>query len=82
MNLCEAAARNIASNIAREAAPLRVTGLKGDEVLLARLRELGFIVGEPLVIEGTAAIFGEPILIEIRGSTVALRKSEAECVLV
>ena len=58
----------------------KIVSLSGDVVLLARLRELGFIPGEPLVIAGVANVFGEPILVEIRGATVALRKSEAECV--
>jgi ferrous iron transport protein A len=59
-------------------APIR--DLTGDVVVTARLRELGFIRGEPVRIAGRAP-FGEPILVEIRGTTVALRKSEAQCVL-
>lgn len=57
-----------------------VRELQGDAVVTARLRELGFIRGEPVKISGRAP-FGEPILVEIRGTTVALRKSEAQCVL-
>lgn len=55
--------------------------LRGDLLILARLRELGFITGEMVAVVGRAP-FGEPILVEIRGATVALRKSEAECILV
>lgn len=58
---------------------LKVARLSGDLRLTARLRELGFIVGEPIQVLGRAP-FGEPILVEVRGATVALRKREAACV--
>lgn len=58
-----------------------VVSLQGDPIVVARLRELGFIRGEIVTIAGRAP-FGEPILVEIRGATVALRKSEAACVQV
>ena len=58
-----------------------VVALEGDPVLLARLRELGFIRGEMIRVAGRAP-FGDPILVEIRGATVALRKLEAQCVQV
>jgi ferrous iron transport protein A len=53
--------------------------LEGDEILVARLRELGFIRGESVLVVGRAP-FGEPILVEIHGATIALRKEEAKCV--
>ncbi len=53
--------------------------LEGDEILVARLRELGFIRGESVRVLGRAP-FGEPILVEIHGATIALRKDEASCV--
>jgi ferrous iron transport protein A len=56
-----------------------IVSLEGDAIVVSRLRELGFIIGETVRIAGRAP-FGEPILIEIRGATVALRKSEAACV--
>lgn len=56
-----------------------IRDLEGDAVVLARLRELGFIRGERVRVRGRAP-FGEPILVEIRGTTVALRRREAECV--
>ena len=56
-----------------------ITSLSGDTVVVARLRELGFITGELVRVSGRAP-FGEPILVEIRGSTVALRKAEAKCI--
>lgn len=56
-----------------------ITSLVGDAVMVSRLRELGFIRGELVRVVGRA-LFGEPILVELRGATVALRKREAECV--
>lgn len=57
-----------------------IQDLQGDSVVLARLRELGFTRGERVYVQGRAP-FGEPIIVEIRGATVALRKQEAACVL-
>lgn len=55
--------------------------LHGDAVVLTRLRELGLIPGEKIRIAGRAP-FGEPLLVEVRGAVVALRKKEAQCVQV
>ena len=55
--------------------------ISGDEIVVARLREIGFVRGEEVVVTGHAP-FGEPILVEVRGAIVALRKEEAECVKV
>lgn len=55
--------------------------LEGDPKLLARLREMGFIPGEIAVVKGRVA-FGDPILVSIGNTTVALRRQEAECVRV
>ncbi|RYZ66222.1 MAG: hypothetical protein EOP05_19440 [Proteobacteria bacterium] len=57
----------------------RITDLKGDKVIVSRLREIGFVRGEEVQVRGRAP-FGEPILVEIRGAVVALRKTEALCV--
>lgn len=57
-----------------------IQDLQGDPVVLARLRELGFTRGERVHVQGRAP-FGDPIIVEIRGATVALRKQEAACVL-
>ncbi len=56
-----------------------ISSVVGDPVVVARLMELGFIQGEKVQLAGRAP-FGEPLIIEIRGSTIALRKSEASCV--
>lgn len=59
--------------------PHRILDLKGDSVIVSRLREIGFVRGEEVQVRGRA-LFGEPILVEIRGAIVALRKTEATCV--
>ena len=47
----------------------------------SRLREIGFTKGEELRLVGIAP-FGEPLLVELRGAIVALRKKEAQCIQV
>lgn len=59
--------------------PGRISNLEGDTVIVSRLREIGFVRGEEVSVQGKAP-FGEPILVELRGAVVALRKSEALCV--
>lgn len=61
--------------------PKKILDLKGDSVIVSRLREIGFVRGEEVQVRGRMP-FGEPLLIEIRGAVVALRKSEAACVRV
>ncbi|HVK61769.1 MAG TPA: FeoA domain-containing protein [Bdellovibrionales bacterium] len=60
--------------------PFSISELAGDAVLVSRLREIGFNRGELVQVTGRAP-FGEPLLVEIRGATVALRKEEARCVI-
>ena len=59
--------------------PSIINAIEGDVVVASRLREIGFIRGESVTVRGRAP-FGDPIIVEIRGAIVALRKSEAECV--
>ena len=59
--------------------PALIRDLQGDSVVVSRLREIGFVRGEEVVAVGRAP-FGEPILVEIRGAVIALRKGEAACV--
>ncbi len=57
----------------------QVKELVGSPEISGRLRELGFTTGEHIRIVGVAP-FGEPLMIEVRGAIVALRKSEAACI--
>jgi ferrous iron transport protein A len=58
-----------------------ILDLVGDDAFTLRLRELGFVRGEKVLLKGIAP-FGEPYMIEIRGAVVALRKKEAQCIQV
>jgi ferrous iron transport protein A len=51
------------------------------EGLPVRLRELGFLDGEDVLVL-TRGIAGGPIAVRVGGTTFALRAAEAECVLV
>ncbi len=57
----------------------KISSLAGEELLVNRLQELGFISGEHVRVRGRAP-FGEPLLVEVRGTTIALRKREAQCI--
>lgn len=57
----------------------RVVGLVGEKDISDRLRELGFTTGESIRLVGVAP-FGEPLMVEVRGAVVALRKAEAACI--
>ena len=59
----------------------KILKLQGDDFFVSRLQELGFIKGERLIYK-TKIIFGEPLIVEVRGTQIALRESEAECILV
>jgi Fe2+ transport system protein FeoA len=48
----------------------------------SRLMHLGFLDGEPITVIKKAALFKEPLLVEVRGRSVALSFSEAELVKV
>jgi ferrous iron transport protein A len=47
-----------------------------------RLRELGFIAGEPVRLLRRGQPGGEPLAVRVGVSTFALRRAEADCVLV
>jgi len=59
-----------------------VMGLAGDESLLPRLRDLGFVPG--MHCEVTARMWpgGDPMVVRIGGSTFALRRVEAAAIRV
>lgn len=48
----------------------------------SRLRELGFIAGEPVRVLRRGQPGGEPLAVRVGVSTFALRRAEADCVLV
>ena len=48
----------------------------------SRLRELGFIAGEPVRVLRRGQPGGEPLAVRVGVSTFALRRAEDDCVLV
>jgi ferrous iron transport protein A len=57
---------------------LKVTA---DADLKLHLLELGFVTGSPIVFLMTTP-FGDPNIYTLRGTSIALRKSEAQCIRV
>jgi ferrous iron transport protein A len=65
----------------RPAAVADVRPAAASSDLALRLRELGFLDGEEVQVLA-AAVSGGPLAVRVAGSTFALRRGEAECVLV
>ena len=55
--------------------------MEGD-VIGRRLRELGFVSGEPVKVVGRGPLGGDPLLVQIGFTRFALRRSEAARVTV
>lgn len=66
-------------------APMTVVEVRADARApewASRLRELGFIAGEPVRVLRRGQPGGEPLAVRVGVSTFALRRAEADCVLV
>jgi ferrous iron transport protein A len=61
---------------------LRVNDVGQGDPIAERLRELGFVAGEPVRIVAAGPLGGEPLLVQIGFTRFALRKAEAARVLV
>ncbi|MGN8158810.1 FeoA family protein [Salinisphaera sp. RV14] len=60
--------------------PARVAAIRdtrSDDPIAQRLRDLGFIPGEPVLIVARAPFGGDPLLVRIGGTRFALRRIEA-----
>lgn len=55
-----------------------LNAIEGPALVVERLYEIGFLPGETIRVYGKIP-FGGPWLIGVRGVTIALRPSEAEC---
>lgn len=53
-----------------------------DDTIARRLRELGFVAGEPVRVVARGPVGADPLLIQIGFTRFALRRSEAARVLV
>jgi len=56
-----------------------ITGLIGNEDIRRRLMEMGFIPGSPIRFVMPTP-FGDPLVYSLRGTSLALRRTEARCV--
>jgi ferrous iron transport protein A len=84
------AARVARGEPAREAAtleslpygvPARVVSVGGEGALARRLMEMGVVPGAPVCVIKSAPL-GDPIEVRVRGYHLALRRSEAQVILV
>jgi len=56
-----------------------VARVEAEPALKIHLMELGFVAGSPLVFLMSTP-FGDPNIYALRGTSIALRKSEAKCI--
>ena len=61
--------------------PVTITGFLGDNVIVERLKEMGFHQGLEVFVAGYAP-FGGPLLFRFGSTVLALRREEASCLLV
>lgn len=60
---------------------LRVESVLPDDPIAQRLRDLGFVAGEPVRVLSHGPIGAEPLLVQVGFTRFALRKSEAARVI-
>jgi ferrous iron transport protein A len=58
-----------------------VAKVEAEPALKLHLMELGFVAGSPIVFLMSTP-FGDPNIYALRGTSIALRKSEAKCIRV
>ena len=58
-----------------------VSGISAAPALRMHLLELGFVAGSPVAFLMSTP-FGDPGIYSLRGASIALRRSEARCILV
>lgn len=66
----------------QQAAVLAVEDVGAPDAIASRLRDLGFVAGEPVRIVARGPIGADPLLIQIGFTRFALRRAEAARVLV
>lgn len=57
----------------------RIAMISGDDVMVERLLEMGFVPGEEVLIL-QKMLFSGPLIVEVRSTAVALRIEEAQCI--
>ncbi len=58
-----------------------VTDQHSADAVAARLRDLGFVQGEPVRVVATAPWGGDPIVVQIGSTRFALRRAEAQRIM-
>lgn len=61
---------------------LAVADAHANDAIARRLRELGFVAGEPVHLVTRGPFGGDPLLVQVGGTRFALRRSEAARVAV
>lgn len=61
---------------------LAVVDATAGDPIARRLRELGFVAGEPVRITGRGPVGGDPLLVQVGFTRFALRRNEAARVTV
>lgn len=56
----------------------QVSNVENDDPIAKRLRELGFVAGEPVRIVARGPIGADPLLVQIGFTRFALRRAEAQ----
>jgi ferrous iron transport protein A len=59
-----------------------VNSISAQDAIGRRLRELGFVGGEPVKVVGRGPIGADPLLVQVGFTRFALRRSEADRVIV
>ena len=60
--------------------PASILRIEGNPELIQRLLEMGFLEGSAIQILHTGPFGGDPIAVRVRGTLVALRRSEAAAI--
>lgn len=61
---------------------LQVLELQQPDPIAARLRDLGFVTGEPVQLVAHGPFGADPILVQVGSARFALRRSEAARILI
>ncbi len=69
-------------NLRVEAIVERVEDVQAADPISARLRDLGFVAGEPVRVVARGPIGGDPLVVQIGYTRFALRRAEAARVVV
>ncbi len=56
-----------------------ISHISADPALKLHLMELGFVAGSPITYLMSTP-FGDPLIYSLRGTSIALRKTEARCI--